>query len=100
MRWPLAALVAATGLATAACGSSGTSARPDGQKLFAQACGGCHTLSGHDSPRHQGGDLLRPRLDRPVMLQFAAEMPVRHPLNDRQLAAVTDYLLAVQRQRG
>jgi mono/diheme cytochrome c family protein len=98
MRWPLAALVAA-GLATVACGSSGTSARPDGQ-LFAQSCGGCHTLSGRDSPSHQGGDLLHLHLARPVMLQFAAEMPVRHPLSDRQLAAVTDYILAVQRQRG
>lgn len=100
MRWPLAALVAAAGLASAACGSSGPPPRPDGEQLFAQACGACHTLSGHDSPRHQGGDLLRPRLDRPVMLQFAAEMPVRHPLTARQLAAVTDYILAVQRQRG
>jgi mono/diheme cytochrome c family protein len=100
MRWPLAALLAATGLATAACGSSGTSTRPVGQKLFSQACGGCHTLSGRDSPSHQGGDLLHLRLARPVMLQFAAEMPLRHRLSDRQLAAVTDYLLAVQRQRG
>lgn len=99
MRWPLAALVAAAGLATVACGSSGTSARPDGQ-LFAQACGGCHTLSGRGSPSHQGGDLLHLHLARPVMLQFAAEMPVRHPLSDHQLAAVTDYILAVQRQRG
>jgi mono/diheme cytochrome c family protein len=90
----LAAL--ALGLAAAGCGTS-TPAQPSGRVLFAQACAFCHSLTGHQSPSKQGGDLLGVRLSRPVALQFAREMPVRRPLSHAQLAAVVDYIALVQR---
>jgi hypothetical protein len=103
MRWGIGAWVAAVAAVAAGCGSSTGSSigsGPNGQALFVHACGGCHTLSGKNSASHQGGDLLAVRLSRPVMLEFAREMPVRRPLTAHQLGAVTDYILAVQRQRG
>jgi hypothetical protein len=57
-------------------------------------------LSGHTSPKQQGGDLLGVLLRRPVLTQFTAEMPVRHPLSKADLNAVVDYVLAVQRRSG
>jgi mono/diheme cytochrome c family protein len=77
-------------------GGCGTTTRHGGA-LFAQKCGACHTISGVDSPSHQGGDLLHVRLSRTVLLQFMSEMPV-HPAPDRmQLRSIADYVLAVQR---
>lgn len=90
----LAALVVA--LATAGCGSAATAPHP-GHALFAQACSFCHSLTGHESPSKQGGDLLGVRLTRPVALQFAREMPVRRPLSHAQLVAIVDYIALVQR---
>jgi mono/diheme cytochrome c family protein len=66
--------------------------------VFASACGSCHTLTGVDSPSHQGGDLLHVRLTRAQMLQFTREMPVRHPLTPAELSAVTSYVLSAQRR--
>ena len=89
----LAACAAA--LALAACAGSGTR-RIGGRALFSQACGACHTLSaGHRVT--QGGDLRALHVPRSVMLQFVGEMPVRHPLDSRQLSEVTDYVLGVER---
>jgi mono/diheme cytochrome c family protein len=65
--------------------------------LFTQDCGGCHSLSGRQSPRRQGGDLLRLDVGRGPMLQFVREMPVRHPLSPVQLRDVVAYVLAVER---
>jgi mono/diheme cytochrome c family protein len=92
-----AALAVALGLAAAGCGT-GAPAAPSGRSLFAQACGFCHSLTGHESPSKQGGDLLGVRLRRPVALQFAREMPVQHPLSHAQLAAIVDYIALVQRR--
>ena len=86
----------ALGLAAAGCGTSAPS-QPSGRVLFAQACQACHSLTGHQSPSQQGGDLRGVRLSRPVALQFAREMPVRRPLSRGQLAAVVDYIALVQR---
>jgi mono/diheme cytochrome c family protein len=91
-------IAVALAVAAAGCGSSSQAARQDGRALFTQACGACHTLSGSDEPSHQGGDLLEVRLARPVLLQFAREMPLRHKLNEAQFQAVTEYVLAVQRR--
>jgi mono/diheme cytochrome c family protein len=90
------AILTAAAVATG-CGA----ARPpaSGAKLFASSCGGCHTLTGVDSPSHQGGDLLGVRLSRAQLLQFTREMPVRHPLTATELDAVTSYVLAAQRRR-
>lgn len=97
------ALAALALAATAAgCGSASVptpSSRPTaaGRTLFAGSCSGCHSLSGHDAPSRQGGDLLGVRLPRPIALQFVREMPVRPRLTEAQLARIVDYIAAVQR---
>jgi mono/diheme cytochrome c family protein len=96
----LAALTLA--IAAAGCGSASSptpSARATAgaRTLFDGSCGGCHTLTGHNTPSHQGGDLLRVRLRRTVALQFAREMPVHHRLTEAQLGTIVDYIAAVQR---
>jgi mono/diheme cytochrome c family protein len=96
-RFAALALALALGLAAAGCGTV-TPGRSSGRSLFTQACGFCHSLTGQDSPSKQGGDLLGVRLRRPVALQFAREMPVRHPLSPAQLAAIVDYIALVQRR--
>jgi mono/diheme cytochrome c family protein len=73
-----------------------TSSAHSGRALFSQACGACHTLSGHNDSRHQGGDLLGFRATRPQMLQLAGEMPVRHPLSQDQLDAVVRFVMSVE----
>jgi mono/diheme cytochrome c family protein len=92
-----ATLALVLGLAVTGCGTA-TPARSSGRSLFAQACGFCHSLTGHESPSKQGGDLLGVRLRRPVALQFAREMPVRRQLSHAQLAAIVDYIALVQRR--
>jgi mono/diheme cytochrome c family protein len=92
-----AALALALGMVAAGCGTA-TRPGPPGRSLFTQACGFCHSLTGHESPSKQGGDLLGLHLRRPVALQFAREMPVRHPLSHAQLAAIVDYIALVQRR--
>jgi len=99
-----ATALAATVLAVTAagCGSASTPPPSSGataaaRTQFAGSCGGCHTLTGHDIPSHQGGDLLGVRLRRPVALQFAREMPVRRRLTEAQLSTIVDYIAAVQR---
>jgi mono/diheme cytochrome c family protein len=68
-----------------------------GHEVFTRECSFCHSLTGHSSPKQQGGDLLGARLRRPVLAQFTAEMPVKHRLTKAELNAVVDYVLAVQR---
>lgn len=90
--------VLAVALLGAGCGSGSSikSQPPSGRALFASSCGGCHTLTGVDSPTHQGGDLLHVALTRAQLRQFTREMPVRRPLSAAELDAVTSYVLAVQ----
>ena len=87
-------MLAATAFA-AGCGSSAT---PSGRSVFASSCSHCHTLTGVDSPSHQGGDLLHLRLSRSQLLQFTREMPVRRPLSNAELSAVTSYVLLAERR--
>ncbi|HEY2317658.1 MAG TPA: c-type cytochrome [Solirubrobacteraceae bacterium] len=96
LAWVVAA--ACTAPAIAACGGShgDVHATASGRRLFSQACGACHTLSGHNDPRHQGGDLLGFRATRPQMLQLAGEMPVRHPLSHTQLEAVVSFVMSAR----
>ncbi len=93
----IAALAAAVVLGGCAATPSGSPA--GGRVLFAQACGACHSVTGRQSPRRQGGDLLRLHIGRATMLEFAREMPVRHRLSSAQLQVVVDYVLAVERRR-
>ncbi len=76
--------------------SSAPAAASSGRALFAQACGACHTLSGHNDARHQGGDLLAFRASRVQFVQLASEMPVRRPLSRGQLQAVVRFVRAVE----
>jgi mono/diheme cytochrome c family protein len=108
MSCPRAVLTGALVLALSGCGASGgprsgsqtgaLGAGPaSGHEVFTRACSFCHSLTGHSSPKQQGGDLLGARLRRPVLVQFTAEMPVKHRLTKAELNAVVDYVLAVQR---
>jgi mono/diheme cytochrome c family protein len=111
-RWATGLLVAAasTAAALAGCGgghsggaggagAGGAASGVSGRQVFAHACSSCHSLSGADNPRLQGGDLLRFHASRAQLTQLAAEMPVRHPLDGAQLAAVVRYVTGVE-QRG
>lgn len=93
-------MIVALPFATAACGASHR-ATPSGDKaLFTQACGACHTVSGVSPPSKQGGDLLRVHLKRPVMIEFAREMPMRRRLDPAELDSVVDYILGLQHRAG
>jgi mono/diheme cytochrome c family protein len=100
MRWCRLVVIVALPLATAACGASHPAAPSGGKTLFTQACGACHTVSGVSPPSKQGGDLLRVHLKRPVMIQFAREMPMRRRLTPVELDAVVDYVLGLQHRAG
>ncbi len=93
MRWRWMLVATASAALLVGCGHTTRS----GRRLFARECGGCHTISGTDSPDHLGGDLLRVRLSRRVLLQFMREMPVHPRPGPAQLQSVADYVLAVQR---
>lgn len=94
-RWLVTAAVSAGLLA--GCGGSSS---PSGKALFAHNCSACHSLTGIDSPKRQGGDLLQAHFSRAVMIQFAREMPVRKRLTSAELRRIADYVLSVQRGGG
>jgi mono/diheme cytochrome c family protein len=100
-RRPVVALLLASCLAASAsaCGGGPAHAPPSGRVLFNHACGACHTLTGHNDPRHQGGDLLGFHATRPQMLQLAGEMPVRRPLSEAQLNAVVRFVMEIEAGR-
>jgi mono/diheme cytochrome c family protein len=91
----LSALALVAGLS--GCGSTGAP-HSAGPALFAEDCSVCHSLSGKQSPRRQGGDLLALHIGREEMLQFVREMPVRHRLGPLQLQTVSDYVLAAEQR--
>ena len=108
MRSRLALLGIVVLVTAAGCGSSGSGSRASssghgptasvsGHMVFSRQCSFCHSLSGHSTPRQQGGDLLGIHLRRQDLTQYTAEMPVRHRLSRAELRAVVDYVLAVQR---
>jgi mono/diheme cytochrome c family protein len=80
----------------AGCGSGAGAPRASGAALFSEDCGMCHSLTGRQSPRRQGGDLLALRVTRVEMLEFVREMPVQHPLSHAQVGVVVDYVRAVE----
>jgi mono/diheme cytochrome c family protein len=91
----LTGLLLASG-ALAGCGSGEAAGPPSGAAVFTRACAACHSLSGHDDPRRQGGDLLAFHSSRTQLLQLASEMPVRHALRTSELAAVVRYVMAAE----
>lgn len=96
-----AALPALLGaLATlSACGATRSSPPVSGRAVFNRACAGCHSISGADDPRLQGGDLLDFHAGRVALVQFTREMPVRRPLTSTELQAVVGYVLATEERR-
>src|ERR1700759_222593 len=88
----------AAAIAVAGCGGSGARQMASGKTVFRSECGMCHSLSGHRSRRQEGEDLSRRRMRRGILLRFAAEMPVPHPLTRASLNAVVKYILAVERR--
>jgi mono/diheme cytochrome c family protein len=96
-RWLLAAAGAAL---LAGCGATRPHGTPSGRELFGEACGACHSLSGVEDPRRQGGDLEHFHATPTQLLQLAREMPARRTLTEAQLRAVVGYVRAVERRRG
>jgi hypothetical protein len=68
--------------------------------LFAEDCSACHSLIGNESLHRQGGDLLGYRFSRRDLLEFAREMPVRHPLSPARLAAIVGYVSGEEGSAG
>ncbi|MGZ4169618.1 MAG: c-type cytochrome [Solirubrobacteraceae bacterium] len=97
-RRPLLALLVGCCAAVSACDghTHGAAVAASGRALFTQACGACHTLTGHNDPRHQGGDLRDFHATRTQFFQLASEMPVRHPLSQTQLTAVVRFVMGLE----
>ncbi len=109
-------LAAASAVTLAACGGgqssrsmssgpratstpAGGAAAVSGRTVFAEHCSICHSLTGRDDPRLQGGDLLGFHAGRAQVVQFVREMPVIHrPLTSAELQAVVDYVIAAERR--
>lgn len=100
LRSAIALTLTACVLGLTGCGSASSSHDPSARALFGQACGACHSLSGADDPRRQGGDLLRFRSSRTQLFEFAREMPVPRGLSPAQLQAVVSYVRDVERRGG
>lgn len=62
-----------------------------GRSIFATACAGCHTLTGHDS-RAPGGDLAMAMLSARDIAGFVRVMPVH--LSRADVDAVAAYVRA------
>ena len=69
-------------LALAGCGGTA----PDGKNVFARACAGCHTLTGHDT-KAPGGDLAMQVLSVADIESFVRVMPVHLTPNDADAVA-------------
>jgi mono/diheme cytochrome c family protein len=83
-------------IAAVGCGGSRAQRTESGQAVFRRECGACHSLSGRQSPRQQGGDLRGLRVSRAILVQFAAEMPVPYRLTRADRDAVVNYILSIQ----
>jgi mono/diheme cytochrome c family protein len=91
-----AALAAALLLLPCGCGGHRTADPSRGRSVFASACAGCHTLTGHDT-RARGGDLAIAPLSAAEVASFARVMPVR--LSRADLAAVAAYIHTAETAR-
>ncbi len=99
-RWLVPTLVASCAAVSACGGGHAQEAASSGRALFDQACGACHTLTGHNDPPHQGGDPRSFHASRAQLHQFASEKPVRRPLSGGQLQAVVSFVKAVEAGRS
>ena len=97
MRLPIATALGLTTTVALLAGCGMAAHSPSGRALFADSCAGCHSLSGVQSARRQGGDLLHFHASSQQMLELVREMPVRHPLSPPELRAVAGYVMEVER---
>lgn len=87
------------GTRTATTPPAAVSGRVSGAEVFTRDCLYCHSLSGHNAPSQQGGDLRDLHTSRRQMVELTAEMPRLHgPLTPAQLNAVVEYVMAVERR--
>lgn len=98
-----AAALTAAGLACMLAGCGGTphgktAAVIPGRAIFARSCGGCHTLTGHDT-QAPGGDLTTARLRIRDIASFARIMPVRPRLTEADAVAFAEYIHSVSLHR-
>jgi len=66
----------------------------EGRRLFAGACGACHTLTGHDTHAN-GGDLGLLQMTQAQMLSFARIMPIPKMSSDK-LRNIVRYVVSVE----
>ena len=66
----------------------------EGRRLFAGACGACHTLTGHDT-HADGGDLGLLHMTQAQMLSFALIMPNPKMSSDK-LRIIVRYVVTVE----
>ena len=91
---PLPAVAAA--ILLAGCGAGHAASTPSGPAVFAQECAACHSLTGVENPRLQGGDLIAFHSSRAQLTELAGEMPVRHALDGARLRAVVSFVMAAE----
>jgi mono/diheme cytochrome c family protein len=99
-----AVAVALTALVAGGCGGAGQSpttgtSTVGGAALFARACGGCHTLTGHDTAA-DGGDLALGHLSVADIVSFTEVMPNRPRLSRADTVSVAEYVRAMARDVG
>jgi mono/diheme cytochrome c family protein len=91
-----AVALALTALVAGGCGgtagSSGTTVT-EGAAIFARSCGGCHTLTGHDTGA-DGGDLALGRLSVADLVSFTEVMPNRPRLSRADAITVAEFVRA------
>jgi mono/diheme cytochrome c family protein len=92
-------LAAAASVVLAGCGAGPGAQSLAGRAVFAQDCAACHSLTGTESPRLQGGDLLSFRSSRTQLTELAGEMPVRHALNRSELRSVVSFVMSAEDRR-
>ena len=92
------ALAAALIASLCGCAGHGRAAPArSGRAVFAAACAGCHSLSGHDTPV-RGGDLAIAPLSARDVASFVRVMPVQ--LSTREVEEVAAYVHAAARARA
>jgi mono/diheme cytochrome c family protein len=86
--------VVLSALVTGCGGAAGSDAVTGGAAIFARSCGGCHTLTGHDT-HADGGDLALARLSLADIVSFTEVMPNRPRLSQADATSVAEYVRAV-----
>jgi mono/diheme cytochrome c family protein len=102
-----AVAVALAALVAGGCGGAGAGQRRattstavvGAAAIFAHSCGGCHTLTGHDTDA-DGGDLAIDHLSVADIVSFTDVMPNRPRLSRADAVRVAEYVRAAARNNG